>query len=157
VFLGQRYRSNSKVQSVPRSEVPSYKQSTGCSLVRGTDCKQSTVFSLEVPIYKKKYLVFLGQKYRATSILQGVLWSEVLTELQAEYRMFLGQKYRYVSKVQDAVPPGATSGVHEIDKCLKAELQAILMSVYRVSEWPSWKAFRALKVICIRCLRLIMT
>jgi hypothetical protein len=92
VFRGQKYRSTSKVQGVPWSEVPSYKQSTGCSLVRST-------------------------------------------ELQANYRGFLGQKYRSVSKVQDAAPAGTTSGVYEIDKFLKAELQAILMSVYRVSEW----------------------
>jgi hypothetical protein len=117
-----------------------------------------------------KYRVFLGQKYRATSIVQGVPWSEVpsykhstgyslvrSTELQAKYMMFFGQKYRYVSKVQDAAPAGATSVVYEIDKFLTAELQTILMSVYRVSEWRSWKAFRALKVICTRCTRFRMT
>ena len=52
------------------------------------------------------------------------------TELRATYR---------------TAPAGKTSGVYNIDKFFKEELQTIFISIYRVIEWWSLKAFRRLR------------
>jgi hypothetical protein len=100
-FMADMFRGVSQISTLLR-ELHSFSYfslNTGCSLVRSTD--------LQV-----RYRVFLGQKNRAKSKVQGVPWSEVpiykqstgcslvrSTELQVKYRVFLGQKYRATSKV----------------------------------------------------------
>jgi hypothetical protein len=72
-------------------------------------------------------------------------WAALVYCFFVNYRVFLVQKCRATSNIQDAAPAGTTSGVYDIDKFFKEELQTILISVYRVIEWWSWKAIRRLR------------